>query len=37
MSTVQYVDNFYRDRLQGEDCYLWMQFVVAVEFIKTMY
>jgi len=36
LSTVQYVDNFYRDRLQGEDCYWWMQFVGAVEFIKTM-
>jgi len=36
LSTVQYVDNFYRDRLQGEDCYWWMQFVGAIEFIKTM-
>jgi len=36
LSTVQFVDNFYRDRLTGEDCYWWMQFVGAVEFIKTM-
>ena len=36
LSTVQYVDNFYRDRLVGEDDYWWMQFVGAVEFIKTM-
>jgi len=36
MSTVQYVDNFYQDRLVGEQCYWWMQFVGAVEFIKTM-
>lgn len=36
LSTIQYVENFYRDRLQGEDCYWWMQFVGAVEFIKTM-
>ena len=36
LSTIQYVENFYRDRLQGEDCYWWMQFVGAVEFIKTI-
>jgi len=36
LSTVQLVDNFYRDRLCGEECYWWMQFVGAVEFIKTM-
>ena len=36
LSTVQYVDNFFRDRLVGEQCYWWMQFVGAVEFIKTM-
>jgi len=36
LSTVQFVDNFYRDRLCGEECYWWMQFVGAVEFIKTM-
>ena len=27
---------FFRDRLCGEECYWWMQFVGAVEFIKTM-
>ena len=26
----------FRDRLCGEECYWWMQFVGAVEFIKTM-
>jgi hypothetical protein len=36
LSTVQYVDSFYGNRLSGEDHYWWMQFVAAVEFIKTM-
>ena len=27
---------YFRDRLCGEECYWWMQFVGAVEFIKTM-
>jgi len=36
LSTVQFVDNFYRERLGGEESYWWMQFVGAVEFIKTM-
>jgi len=36
LSTVQFVDNFYGSRLSGEDCYWWMQFVAAIEFIKTM-
>jgi len=36
LSTVQFVDNFYGSRLSGEDQYWWMQFVAAIEFIKTM-
>ena len=40
LSTVQYVDSFYSHRMQdagaGEDQYWWMQFVAAIEFIKTM-
>ncbi len=36
LSTVQYVDSFYGNRLSGEDQYWWMQFVAAIEFIKTM-
>ena len=36
MSTVQYVESFYGSRLAGEDQYWWMQFVSAIEFIKTM-
>jgi len=36
LSTVQFVDNFYGSRLCGEDQYWWMQFVSAIEFIKTM-
>ena len=36
LSTVQYVDSFYGARMQGEDLYWWMQFVGAIEFIKTM-
>ncbi len=34
--SVQFVDNFYGTRLCGEDQYWWMQFLSAVEFIKTM-
>ncbi|XP_052789211.1 GTPase-activating protein and VPS9 domain-containing protein 1-like [Mya arenaria] len=36
LSTIQYVTSLYQDRLQGEEQYWWMQFVAAVEFIKTM-
>ena len=36
LSTVQYVDSFYSNRMQGEEQYWWMQFSSAVEFIKTM-
>ena len=36
LSTVQYVESFYGSRLGGEDHYWWMQFVAAIEFIKTM-
>ena len=36
LSTIQYVNSFYQDRLQGEEDYWWMQFVAAVEFMKTM-
>lgn len=36
LSTIQYINSFYQDRLQGEEQYWWMQFVAAVEFIKTM-
>jgi hypothetical protein len=36
LSTVQYVDSFYRNRLEGEEQYWWTQFCSAIEFIKTM-
>ncbi|XP_053727224.1 GTPase-activating protein and VPS9 domain-containing protein 1 isoform X1 [Synchiropus splendidus] len=36
LSTVQYINNFYASRLSGEECYWWMQFTAAVEFIKTI-
>lgn len=36
LSTVQYVDAFYGNRLCGEEQYWWMQFASAIEFIKTM-
>uniref|UniRef100_A0A3B3U7U5 GTPase-activating protein and VPS9 domain-containing protein 1 n=1 Tax=Poecilia latipinna TaxID=48699 RepID=A0A3B3U7U5_9TELE len=36
LSTVQYISNFYASRLSGEECYWWMQFTAAVEFIKTI-
>lgn len=36
LSTVQYVNSFYGNRLQGEEQYWWMQFSSVVEYIKTM-
>ncbi|XP_037082533.1 GTPase-activating protein and VPS9 domain-containing protein 1-like [Pollicipes pollicipes] len=36
LSTIQYVNSFYGDRLVGEDQYWWTQFCSAAEFIKTM-
>ena len=36
LSTVQYIESFYGTRLASEDQYWWIQFVSAVEFIKTM-
>ncbi|KAF7998054.1 hypothetical protein HCN44_009452 [Aphidius gifuensis] len=36
LSTVQYVDSFYGNRLEGEEQYWWTQFYSAIEFIKTM-
>ncbi|KAG8447834.1 hypothetical protein GDO86_015080 [Hymenochirus boettgeri] len=36
LSTVQYINNFYLNRLGGEESYWWMQFTAAVEFIKTI-
>ena len=36
LSTVQYVNSFYGNRLQGEEHYWWMQFSSVVEYIKTM-
>uniref|UniRef100_A0A8C7GDC3 GTPase activating protein and VPS9 domains 1 n=1 Tax=Oncorhynchus kisutch TaxID=8019 RepID=A0A8C7GDC3_ONCKI len=36
LSTIQYINNFYASRLSGEECYWWMQFTAAVEFIKTI-
>ena len=36
LSTVQYVESFFGNRLGGEDHYWWMQFVAAIEFIKMM-
>ena len=36
LSTIQYVESFYSNRLHGEEQYWWMQFSSAVEFIKTM-
>ena len=36
LSTIQYVESFYRNRLHGEEQYWWMQFSSAVEFIKNM-
>ncbi|XP_060737424.1 GTPase-activating protein and VPS9 domain-containing protein 1 isoform X2 [Tachysurus vachellii] len=36
LSTIQYISNFYANQLSGEECYWWMQFTAAVEFIKTI-
>ncbi|XP_022162230.1 GTPase-activating protein and VPS9 domain-containing protein 1 [Myzus persicae] len=36
LSTVQYINSFYGDRLEGEEHYWWIQFCAAIEFIKTM-
>ncbi|XP_033725234.1 GTPase-activating protein and VPS9 domain-containing protein 1-like isoform X1 [Pecten maximus] len=36
LSTIQFVNSFYGDRLSGEEQYWWMQFSSAVEFIKNM-
>ncbi|XP_044728501.1 serine-rich adhesin for platelets isoform X2 [Chrysoperla carnea] len=36
LSTIQYVNSFYANRLQGEEQYWWIQFCSVVEFIKTM-
>ena len=36
LSTAQYVNSFYEKRLAGEEQYWWMQFIAAIEFIKTM-
>lgn len=36
LSTVQYVTNFYDQRLSGEEAYYWMQFSAAIAFIKTL-
>lgn len=36
LSTIQYVNSFYGERVAGEEQYWWMQFFSAVKFIKTM-
>ncbi|KAJ8965805.1 hypothetical protein NQ317_019953 [Molorchus minor] len=36
LSTVQYVNSFFHNRLFGEEEYWWTQFCAAVEYIKTM-
>ncbi|XP_078044558.1 GTPase activating protein and VPS9 domains 1 [Augochlora pura] len=36
LSTIQYVDSFYGNRLEGEEQYWWTQFCSAIKFIKTM-
>jgi len=36
LSTVQYIKYFYEARASGEASYWWNQFVIAVQFIKTL-
>ncbi|XP_062567708.1 GTPase-activating protein and VPS9 domain-containing protein 1-like isoform X3 [Saccostrea cucullata] len=36
LSTIQYVQSFYGNRIGGEEQYWWIQFCSAAEFIKNM-
>lgn len=36
LSTIQYVNCFMGDKLEGQEQYYWTQFCAAVQFIKTM-
>ncbi|KAH7638557.1 hypothetical protein HUG17_2590 [Dermatophagoides farinae] len=36
LSTIEYVNTFYRNEMTGEQSYYWTQFCSAVEFIKTI-
>lgn len=36
LSTIQYVNAFIGEEIEGEDQYWWTQFCSAVTFIKTM-
>eukprot|EP00117_Sycon_ciliatum_P014976 scpid34730/ scgid4345/ GTPase-activating protein and VPS9 domain-containing protein 1 len=36
LSTVAYIENYHRSRMQGEASYWWAQFQSAVEYIKTL-
>lgn len=36
LSTIQYIQSFYGNRIGGEEQYWWIQFCSAVEFIKNM-
>lgn len=36
LSTMAFIENFYRDRMHGEASYWWAQFTSAVEYVKTI-
>lgn len=36
LSTMQYVSNFYEQRLLGEEAWSWMQLCAAIEYTKTI-
>ncbi|XP_044257839.1 receptor-mediated endocytosis protein 6 homolog [Tribolium madens] len=36
LSTIQFVNSFYHNQIDGEELYWWTQFCSAVEYIKTM-
>ncbi|RZC35393.1 GTPase-activating protein and VPS9 domain-containing protein 1, partial [Asbolus verrucosus] len=36
LSTIQFVNSFYQNQIDGEELYWWTQFCSAVEYIKTM-
>lgn len=36
MSTINYVECFIGNKLEGEELYWWTQFSSAIQFIKTM-
>uniref|UniRef100_A0A915EB59 VPS9 domain-containing protein n=1 Tax=Ditylenchus dipsaci TaxID=166011 RepID=A0A915EB59_9BILA len=36
LSNIQYINDFYADRMQGQAAYWWTQFAASVEFLKQL-